>query len=177
MPIEWPTIIEGGIPILGGLYATALGYGVIGASSPPNAFKQRLLARFKWLGPAVALFGVFTAWQTHLHVIHPSAEEIVLQMNARMSFPTKVDEITQAIGVEGKGDDIIYRYSIAASLTDLGGRERVQRGLEQQLRSAACKTKDSQTLLRAGYTVQARYSFKGSPEEILVSVTSKSCVL
>jgi hypothetical protein len=178
MPIEWPTIIEGGIPILGGLYATALGYGLIGVSpSPPSAFKQRVLARFKWLGPAVALFGVFTAWQTHLHVIHPSAEEIVRQMNARMSFPTRVDEMTQAISVEGNGDDIIYRYSIAASLTDLGGRERVQRGLEQQLRSAACKTKDSQTLLRAGYTVQARYSFKGSPEEILVSVTSKSCVL
>jgi hypothetical protein len=34
MPIEWPTIIEGGIPILGGLYATALGYRVIGASPP-----------------------------------------------------------------------------------------------------------------------------------------------
>ena len=29
MSIESPTIIEGGIPILGGLRATALGYGVI----------------------------------------------------------------------------------------------------------------------------------------------------
>jgi hypothetical protein len=176
MPIEWPTIIEGGIPILGGLYATALGYGAIGVSpSPPSAFKQRLLARFKWLGPAVVLFGAFTAWQTHLHVIHPPAEEIVRQMNARMSFPAKVDEITQAIGVESKGDDIIYHYSIAASLIDLGGRERVQRGLEQQLRGAVCKTKDTQTLLRAGYTVQARYSFKGSPEEILVTLPPRSC--
>ena len=176
MPIEWPTIIEGGIPILGGLYATALGYGLIGASlSPPSAFKQRLLARFKWLGPAVALFGVFTAWQTHQHVIHPPAEEIVRQMSARMRFPLKVDEITEAVGVEGKGDDLIYRYSIAASLTDLGGREKVQRALEQQLRSAACKTKDSQKLLRAGYTVQARYSFKGSAEEVLVSLPPRPC--
>jgi hypothetical protein len=124
MPIEWPTVIEGGIPILGGLYATALGYGAIGASpSPPSALRQRLLARFKWLGPAVVLFGVFTAWQTHLHVIHPPAEEIVRQMTARMSFPAKVDDLTQTVGVEGKGDVIIYHYSVAASLADLGGRE------------------------------------------------------
>jgi hypothetical protein len=175
MPIEWPTVIEGGIPILGGLYATALGYGVIGSSPPPSALKQRLLARFKWLGPAVVLFGLFTAWQTHLHVTHPPAEEIVRQMTARMSFPAKVDDLTQAVGVEGKGDDLIYHYSIAASLSDLGGRERVQRGLEQQLRTAVCKTKDTRTLLLAGYTVQARYSFKGSPEEVLVSLPPRSC--
>jgi len=176
MPIEWPTLIEGGIPILGGLYATALGYGVIGASpSPPSAFKQNLLARFKWLGPAVVMFGVFTAWQTHLHVIHPPAEELARQIATRLSFPSKVDEITQVLGVEGKGDDLIYHYSIAASLSDLGGRERVQRGLEQQLRTAVCKTKDTQKLLRAGYTVQARYSFKGSPEEILISLPPRSC--
>jgi len=176
MSIEWPTIIEGGIPILGGLYATALGYGVIGASpSPPTAFKQNLLARLKWLGPALMVFGVFTVWQTHLHVIHPPAEELARQITARLSFPSNVDELTQAVGVDGKGDDIIYRYSIAASLTDLGGRERVQSGLEQQLRSAACKTKDSQTLLRAGYTLQARYSFKGSTEEVLISVPPRAC--
>lgn len=121
------------------------------------------------------LFGIFTAWQAHSHAIHPPAEEIARQIAGRMSFPTKVDELTQAIGVEGKGDDIIYHYSIAASLTDLGGREKVQRGLEQHLRSAVCKTKDLQKLLRAGYTVQARYSFKGSSEEVLVSLPPRPC--
>jgi hypothetical protein len=87
----------------------------------------------------------------------------------------RVDEVTQAVGVEGKGDDIIYRYSIAASLTDLGGREKVQSGLEQQLRNSACKTKDAQALLRAGYTIQARYAFKGSPEEIQISLPPRAC--
>ncbi len=176
MSIEWPTVIEGGIPILGGLYATALGHGVIGASpSPPSPLKQKFLDRFRWLGPAVVLFGIFTAWQTHLHAIHPPAEEIARQITRRVSFPVKVDEITRAVGVQGRGDDITYDYSIAASLTKLGGREQVQRGLEQQLLSAACKTKDFQTLLRGGYNVHARYSFEGSPEEILVSVPPRSC--
>ncbi len=176
MPIEWPTVIEGGIPILGGLYATALGYGVIGLSqSPPSALQQKFLARFKWLGPALVLFGVFTTWQTHLRVIHPPTEEIARQIAARLSFPLKADELTQAVGVEGKGDDIIYRYSIAASLTDLGGRDQVQRRLEQHWGGAACKNKDSQMLLRAGYTLQASYSFKGSPEEVLISAPPRSC--
>jgi hypothetical protein len=174
--MEWPTIIEGGIPILGGLYATALGYGVIGASQTASSpLKHKFLDRFKWLGPAVVVFGAFTAWQTHLHAVHPSGEELARQISARLSFPVKVDKITQEVGVEGKGDDLIYRYSIAASLADLGGRDRVQHGLDEQLHSAACKTKDVQTLLRSGYTVQARYSFEGSPEEILVSVAPRFC--
>jgi hypothetical protein len=85
-----------------------------------------------------------------MHAIHPPAEEIARQITRRLTFPVKVDEITRAVGVQGRGDDITYDYSIAASLTKLGGREQVQRGLEQQLLSAACKTKDFQTLLRGG---------------------------
>ncbi len=41
-------------------------------------------------------------------------EEIVRQISARLNFPVKVDEITQAVGVRGKGDEIRYDYSIAA---------------------------------------------------------------
>jgi hypothetical protein len=176
MSIEWPTIIEAGFPILGGLYATALGYGVIRLSrSLPSPLVQKILVRLRWLGPAVVCFGVFTAWQTHLHVIHPPAEEIVRQISARLSFPVKVDEITRAVGVRGKGDEITYDYSIAAPLTNLGGRQEVQGKLEQQWLSAACKTKDFQTLLRGGYTVKMHYSFEGSPEEMLVSIPPRSC--
>jgi hypothetical protein len=176
MQIEWPTVIEGGIPILGGLYATALGYGVVRIStSLPSARRQKFLARLKWLGPAVVLFGIFTAWQTHGHVVHPPAEEIARQVAGRLTFPMKVDEVTQAIGVGGKGDVITYDYAIAASLADTGGREQVQHRLEQQWLSAACKSKDFQTFFRGGYTLQMRYSFRGSPEQVLVSIAPRSC--
>jgi hypothetical protein len=46
------------------------------------------------------------------------AEELARQMIARRTFPLKV-ELTQAIGVRGKGDDITYDHSISASLTKL----------------------------------------------------------
>lgn len=176
MPMEWTTVIEGGIPILGGLYATALGYGAIRASrSLPNPLLQKSLTQFRWLGPMVVLFGIFTAWQAHLHASRPPAEEIARQIAGRLSFPVKVDDMTRAVGVEGQGDAITYRYSVSASLTALGGREQVYHRLEQHLLGAGCKTKDTQKLLRAGYTLQARYSFQGSPEEILISVPPRSC--
>jgi hypothetical protein len=176
MAIEWTTMIEGGIPILGGLYATALGHGIVRLSaSPPSPLLQKRLALLRALGPAVVLFGIFTAWQTHLHAAHPPAEEIVRQINSRVNFPIKVDEMTRAVGVEGKGDDITYDYSVAAPLTQFGGRDEAQRKLAQQWLSTACKGKDFQRLFRGGYTLHMRYSFEGTPEAILVSIPPRSC--
>jgi hypothetical protein len=173
MAFELATAIEGGIPILGGLYATALGHGVVRVSrSLPSALMQKTL---KWLGPAVVLFGIFTGWQAHLHAGHPPAEEIVRQINNRLTFPIKVDETTRATGIQGKGDDITYDYSVAAPLSGLGGRDEVQRRLEQQWLSTACKSKDFQTFFRGGYTLHMRYSFEGAPEAILVSIPPRAC--
>lgn len=176
MQIEWPTLVEGGIPVLGGLYATALGYGVISASrSLPSPRLEKALRLFRWLGPAVVLFGIFTAWQTHLHLSHPPAEEIARQIDRRLHFPVKVDETTQVVAIEGRGDSITYDYVIATSLAELGGREQVRGKLEQQWLSTACKTKDSQTLLRGGYTIQLRYAFRETAETVLISIPPKAC--
>src|SRR5882757_3006384 len=116
MEIEWPTVVEGGIPILGGLYATALGYGVIRLGALPGRLPETLLPRLKWLGPLVIVFGVFAAWQTHLHVAHPPAAEFARQIASRFTFPVRVDPKTTLDSVQGSESVIIYRYSIAAPL-------------------------------------------------------------
>ena len=176
MAIEWTTLIEGGIPILGGLYATALGHGLIAiSSSQPGPLKQKRLDRLRWLGPFVVLFGIFTAWQAHVHATHPPAEELARLISSRLTLPAKVDDITQTVGVRGTGDNLIYDYSVTASLPSLGGREKVQRTLEQYWLATGCKNKDLQKLLSSGYTLQMHYSFQGSPEEILVSLSPRSC--
>jgi hypothetical protein len=163
-------------PDLGGLYATALGYGVARSSkSIPSPRSQKYQGLFRWLGPIVVLFGIFTAWQTHLHLAHPSADQVAQQIAGRLSFPVKVDDTTKLAGVQGKADDIIYDYSVAKSLAELGGRERVRGTLEQYWLSNACKSKDFQTILRGGYTVQMRYSFKESTDEIVIPIDSHSC--
>jgi len=48
-----------------------------------------------------------------MHVNYPSAEELARQITGRLSFPVKVDEITRATGVQGRGDNTIYYYSFA----------------------------------------------------------------
>jgi len=175
MAVEWITVIEGGIPILGGLYATALGYGLVHTSrAMPNPQAQKTMRLFRWLGPLVVLFGIFTAWQTHAHLNHPPAEQLAQEIRRRMTFPVKVDAITQATGVEGKGNTLIYEYSIAASLQQLGGRERVQQELEEQGRKAVCAAPDSLKLLRHGYTLERHYTFHPSAD-VLVTTLAKSC--
>jgi hypothetical protein len=110
-----------------------------------------------------------------LHLAHPSADQVAQQIAGRLSFPVKVDDTTKLAGVQGKADDIIYDYSVAKSLAELGGRERVRGTLEQYWLSNACKSKDFQTILRGGYTVQMRYSFKESTDEIVIPIDSHSC--
>jgi hypothetical protein len=102
VPIEWTTVIEGGIPILGGLYASALGYGAVSRSQPqprPPVLKTR--SPFRWLGPLVVLFGCFAHWQAHLQAMHPPAELIARQIRNRMKFPITLDDTTRIVGVEG----------------------------------------------------------------------------
>ena len=92
-----------------------------------------------------------------------------------MTFPVKVDAITQATGVEGKGNTLIYEYSIAASLQQLGGRERVQQELEEQERKSVCTAPDSLKLLRRGYTLARHYTFRAPADDLLVTVSVNSC--
>ena len=176
MPIEWTTVIEGGIPILGGLYATALGYGAVSRSqlqpSPP-VLKTRSL--FRWLGPLVVLFGCFAAWQAHLQAMHPPAELIARQIRNRMKFPITLDDTTQLVGVEGSGDRLIYQTVIHVRLAELGGKERAQRELEAHLLNTVCESKDYETILRRGYIIEVQYSFPDSPEAVLISIPPRTC--
>ncbi len=165
MQIEWPTVIEGGIPILGGLYATALGYGFLRLGPLRGGLEQTLLPRFKWLGPFVIASGVFTAWETHLHVVHPPAAEIARQIAARLTFPHRVDPITTLDSVQGSENTIVYKVSIATPLEDLGGRSVMQAKLER----LACTNHDLQKLSTA-YSVQIEYTFPATPSPIVIPV-------
>jgi hypothetical protein len=170
MEIEWPTVVEGGIPILGGLYATALGYGAIRLQMRPGSPAQNLLPRLKWLGPFVMVFGVFTAWQTHVHVVHPPAEELAQQIASRSTLPLRVDSMTTLNSVQGRENTIVYSYSIAAPLPDLGGRSVVQAKLEQQWRGLACTNHDVQKMLSTGYALQIEYTFPATSSPIVIPV-------
>jgi hypothetical protein len=58
-------LVEGGIPFFGGVYATLLGYRLVGKKPGQDArFDERLVKYGRWLrilGPFLVLFGVFAA--------------------------------------------------------------------------------------------------------------------
>jgi hypothetical protein len=170
MVIEWPVVVEGGIPILAGLYATALGSGVIRLGTLPGRLAQTLLPRLKWLGPLVIAFGVFTAWQTHIHFVHPPAAELARQIASRFTFPLRIDSITTLDGVQASENAIVYHYSVATPLPDLGGRSVMQAKLEQQWRGAACTNHDVRKMLSAGYSLQIEYTFPAASSQIVIPV-------
>jgi hypothetical protein len=173
MVIDWVAVVEGGIPILGGLYATGLGWGLIRPG--PSTRMQRFLPHFKWMGPALILFGLYSGLQTHMNFSHPPAEVIVKSIAPQLVLPTKVDEITTLDAIEGKADVITYRFTVTAPLKDMGGRESAEIQLKNQILGNACSNPGYQKLLQGGYTVEMRYSFQGAPEDILISVPPKFC--
>ncbi len=173
--MEWTTVIEGGIPVLGGLYAIALGNGVIGSRSLPTPQQEKRLKLLRVLGPLVVAFGIYTGWQAHRNAVHPPAAFIASNIAQRLTLPLKIDAVTQLTGVEGRENNIVYEYTISTPLASLGGQYVVQRKLEQQWYSAACKTQNFSKLDRSGYTVQIHYTFKDSPEDVLISIPSRLC--
>jgi hypothetical protein len=174
--IEWATIIEGGIPILMGLYATAVGHGAF--SRPQIESSQNLLKfrrQFRWLGPLVVLFGCFIAWHDHVQATHPSAELIARQIRARMKFPVRLDDVTQLNAVEGRGDRLVYEAALHLRMADWGGKERAQQKLRDQVLKTACASKDFQTIFRGGYTLDVHYTFLDSADGVLLSIAPGTC--
>lgn len=55
-------LVDGSIPLLGGVYATLLGHRVLGKKEGEDvkydAWYERYGGLFKWLGPALILFGI-----------------------------------------------------------------------------------------------------------------------
>ena len=176
MAIEWTTVIEGGIPILMGLYATAVGYGAfLHPEVGPAQRGLKLRSQFRWLGPLVVLFGCFIAWRDHVQAIHPSAELIANQIRARLKFPVRIDDMTQVNAVEGKGDRLVYEVALQLPIADLGGKKRAQQKLQDQVLKTACASKDFHTIFRGGYTVEMHYSFPDSVEGVILSITPGTC--
>ncbi|WP_129648111.1 hypothetical protein [Peristeroidobacter agariperforans] len=176
MTIQWQPLIEGGIPVLGGLYATALGFGWLGQHSVASGFKQKLRSSMKWLGPLVVAFGLFTGWQAHQRAAHLPASELARSIAAKLSLPVQVDEITSLDAVDGAGNTITYHSSINATLQNEEERTRMKQLLEQQLHTFACRSPDMTKLLSAGYAIEWRYRVTGSGEEFSSVVDADACV-
>jgi hypothetical protein len=180
--LEWSAVIEGTIPILAGLYATALGYGWV---TTPSVRAKSFVPHFRWMGPFLVFFGVFLGWQdaelekrarSHKLSVHPPAEQIATDISKRLALPAKVDEVTRIDAVDGSGDVITYRLTILTQIKSAESLNQMRTALEEQ-RNNKCNDPNIQKLLKAGYVVDMRYSFLGTSENALISFSPRSCKL
>ncbi len=100
---------------------------------------------------------------------------IARQIRSRMKFPVRLDDVTQLNAVEGREDRLVSEAALHLRMADLGGKERAQQKLENQVLKTACTSKDFQTILRGGYTLDVHYSFPDSAEGVTVSITPRTC--
>jgi hypothetical protein len=180
--LEWSAVIEGTIPILAGLYATALGYGWV---TTPSVRAKAFVPHFKWMGPFLVFFGVFLGWQdaelekrarSHKLAVQLPAEQIATDISKRLALPAKVDEVTRMDAVDGSGDVLTYRLTILTEIKSAESLKQMRTALEDQ-RISKCKDPNIQKLLKAGYVVEMKYSFLGTSENALISFSTRSCGL
>lgn len=174
MNIEWPTIIQGAIPFLGGLYGTALGFGLLRLPGLPHQFVERYFSHLRWIGPLVAIFAVFTGWQSHSYIANPSASDIARNLAAKASLPMRIDEITTLHAIDAVGHTITFHNSIAHAPQSKDERARIEAVSRKQILAFACGNAEILQYVGAGYVMEWRYRLNDG-DEISISVNQSSC--
>jgi hypothetical protein len=173
--VYWPAIVDGGIPVLAGMYATAVAYGFAVGPTPKAGPAAKLLPHFKWMGPVLILLGLLLGWQSYSRGAHPSAQQIAQGISARLSPPVQVDEVTRLDAVTGEADVISFNYTILAPLSTADSLDNIRSKLRDAGQAAACTNPDFDKFFSQGYSIELRYAFLESSETVSVLFTPDSC--
>jgi hypothetical protein len=173
--IYWPAVIDGGIPVLVGMYATAVAYGMAVGPKRTSGPVAALIPHFKWMGPVLIVFGFFLGWQGHARAAHPSAEELARQISAKLSLPVQVDEVTRLDAVQGQAEVISFHYTLLATPESPDWVANIRSKLQEQGHATACTNADFTKFLNNGYSIELRYSFLESAENISVLLAPELC--
>ncbi len=175
MNIYWPAVIDGGIPVLTGMYATAVAHGLAAGPKRRSGPAARLIPHFKWMGPALILFGVILGWQGYVRAAHPPADKLARQISAKLSLPVQVDEVTRLDAVQGQAEVISFRYTLLATLEGLDSVANIRSKLQEQGNATACNNADFIKFLKNGYSIELHYAFLESPENVSVLLAPGLC--
>lgn len=161
-------ILEALIPICGGIYGTLLGFKRI-EPERRNPKTTVLLAQLRWLGPLVAVFGLWLLWQG-LFDARPNVEEIVQGMQKRVTLPVSVDEFTRLDAFDHDGRYIIYRMTITKPPPTDAEKSSLISAMRRHFISQECKSEKFQRLLTQGIALKFMYTIdKTQYPEIVVS--------
>jgi hypothetical protein len=157
------------------MYATAVAYR--GAVGSPRAvgIGAKLIPHFKWMGPALILFGLFLGWQGHVRAAHRSAESLANEIGGKLTLPLRIDEVTRLDAIQGHADVLSFHYTILAPLQTPEALSNIKAKLQARGPASACANADLAKFLNAGYSLELRYSFLESAETASVLLPAGSC--
>ena len=165
-------ILEALIPLCGGIYGTLLGFKRI-RPQHLNPMATAVVAKLRWLGPLVIVFGLWLLWQAFVDK-RPNVEEIVRGMRQKITLPVAVDEITRLDAFDNEGQRIIYRMTITKPPQTETERDALIAAMRQLLRSQGCRNENYQHLFRQDIALEIVYTI-GDTQYPGILVTQADC--
>jgi hypothetical protein len=157
------------------MYSTAVAYGMAVGPKRSSGPAARLIPHFKWMGPALILFGVILGWQGYVRAGPPPADELARQISAKLSLPVQADEVTRLDAVQGQANVISFRYTLLATPESLDSVANIRSKLQEQGEAIACTNADFTKFLKNGYSIELHYTFLESPENVSVLLAPELC--
>jgi hypothetical protein len=154
-------MIEALIPLLGGIYATLLGYRLVRGPTTGDPKKLALLDQLKWLGPLVVAFGLWQFLQGFLHEPQVTTLEVVRAMRQRLTLPVAVDEATRLDRIDAEGQRIVYRLTITKPPPTDADRDALMGVMPQRVKSQICSDEHRRRLLRQNISLEFIYTIGG----------------
>jgi hypothetical protein len=167
-----PALVDGGIPIFGGLLSTLYGYGVLRTKNQSTKLTRSL----KWLGPAVSLFGVWLL-VSDLRTPAAASEKDLAAVEAEINrrAPMMVDDVTRLDGVKAANGELAYYLTITNRGADEPSWAEFQQTMSERLRSYACSRADYKRFLSEGIGLRMVYRSKEQAEVATVVIPPSHC--
>ncbi|HEX7967739.1 MAG TPA: hypothetical protein VF502_05935 [Stellaceae bacterium] len=174
--MNWlPAIVDGGIPIAGGVLCTLYGYGILRARDQASRLAQSL----KWLGPIVSLFGIWLlvddlrAATTSGSASAVDLATVATEINKRL--PMMVDGDTRLDNVKAGDAELAYYLTITDRSETEPGWEEFQTAMSDKLLGQACSSPDYKRLLTQGIQLRLVYRSKELAEVATVVIPPSHC--
>lgn len=166
--------LEGLIPLIGGLLATLLGWGIIKPKSAGN-FKK-VSGVLKICGPLTILFGVFLLTgigQTDKSV---DLETVATQIKLKLKLPVMVDSETRLDDVRTTGKLELGYFLTLVHLSHSDEKlAPILAVLEKSVRESACANPNYKSFFEDGVSLRMTYQTNDAVEALKVILKADSC--
>jgi hypothetical protein len=168
-----PALVEGIVPFIGGLAATAVAISRRKSMGEDGVPKRASAKYLSWVGVILVIIGLAQVHRA-LNSNPLSAESFAYRMTQGKSLPIQVDEVTRVDSVEGRAN----RVTIVSTLTIGNASEFYLRNLTDrmrlQLKRQICENEQYREGVKAGLTIEHLY-FYGGKILASISVSEQHC--